>query len=150
MIEKMTKRQQNCFEAYMQGCSWAECARRSGSKAKTSESLSVIGLRLFRSLDVDPQEILELNGVTDKKLSQVVSEGLDAQKVVVATYEGKIGEEKAYPDYSTRSKYVELAGRMKGRFIDRHEVSGKDGGDIILSVKPAGTKKKGLTLDLDE
>ncbi len=150
MIEKMTLKQKLFLKSYLAGKSLTDCARDAGSKGKDCYSLSVVGYRMLKSLDIDFQELLDMMGLTDKKMGQVLAEGLGAKKTVVATFEGKICDEKEYDDPPTRAKYLELLGRMKGRFIDRHEVSGKDGGDIILSVKPSKARKEPLTLDLDE
>jgi len=89
---------------------------------------------------------MELMGLTDQLLTQKTLDGLNAEKVEIATYKGSICDERAYPDYSTRAKYVELAGRFKGKFIDKTELTGRDGGDISLVIAPAiGGRSGGKT-----
>ncbi len=150
MIPKMTVKQRIFLKAYLAGKTLCDCDNIAGLKAKGTPALSVIGLRMLRALDIDFQELLDMKGLTDEKMGQVLAEGLQAKKTVVATFEGKICDEKEYDDPPTRAKYLELLGRMKGRFIDRHELSGKDGGDIILSVKPSKPRKEPLTLDIED
>jgi len=50
--------------------------------------------------------------------------------------EGKfLDEKRKAPDVPARLRAVELIGRMRGHFVDRHEVSVKDGGDIVFAIK---------------
>jgi len=58
------------------------------------------------------QLALEQAGVTDERLSRVVDEGLSADKPM-----GK--NDKLYPDYSVRHKYLETSLRMKGLVKDK-------------------------------
>ncbi len=96
-------------------------------------------------------ELLNAQGLTDEALSQPLKDGMQAQKVIVATWEGKITDRIDVEDHPTRLKAVELIGRMKGVFIDKHELSGKDGGDIILQVRsmPGRKGSKVINLDID-
>ena len=58
-------------------------------------------------------------------------------------------DERMAPDVPTRLKAVELIGRMRGLFIDRHELTGKEGGDIVLQIAPARGRGEPKKIDLD-
>lgn len=133
------------LDKYLEGKSLAICAKYAGYEGK---HLRDMGYRVLKSLDISLQETLEMNGLTDEYMTQKALEGLNSKKVVVATFQGRIGEEKAYADHPTRAKYLELLGRMKGSFIDKLELAGKDGGDIILAFKSTkGKNKRAIALD---
>jgi len=65
--------------------------------------------------------------------------------------EGKfLDEKRKAPDVPARLKAVELIGRMRGHFVDRHEVSVKDGGDIVFAIKPATQRRGPKRIEIDE
>jgi hypothetical protein len=150
MKRKMSVRDKLFLQAYLSGKPLNECAKLAGSQGKDVYSLCATGLKWLKSLEIEFDELMDMKGLTDEKLLQGVLDGTTAKKQVVATWEGAITDVKEFDDMPTREKYLQLLGRMKGRFIDRHELSGKDGGDIILSVKPSKPRKEPLTLDLDD
>lgn len=105
------------------------------------------------------QMLLEKQGLTDKKLSQVLSDGLDATKVIGYLHQykkkGKNGKvEKVQPDeiissefldvpdIPTRHKYLETALKVKDKVKDKLEVTGKDGEPLMLELKIAKPPKK--------
>ena len=92
--------------------------------------------------------MLDAQGLTNEYANKVLQDGLQSKHTVVATFQGKIGQEKSYEDRPTQSKYLEIYHRLRGNFVDRTELTGKDGGDIILQV--ASKNKKGSkSLDID-
>lgn len=136
------------LKAYLEGKTLAECAKYAGSRAKDSHSLSEVGYRLLKKVGLSMPEMLDLCGLTDEVLAEKLREALEANRLYLASFRGKFLDERKEPDVPTRLKAVELIGRMKGLFVDRHEITGKEGGEIELVVTPAkrGEPKK---IDLD-
>ena len=62
------------------------------------------------------QKALKRAGIDDSALAETIREGIKAQKVQIATLEGKITDEKAYPDYSVRHKYLDTALTLRGDY----------------------------------
>jgi len=138
----LTLKQRKFWKCYCETHNLAESAKYAGSHGKDVQSLSSIGYDLLKSLELSMPELLDAQGLTNEKCNKVLEEGLQANHVVTATYKGKIEDERAYIDFSTRAKYLEIFHRLRGQFIDRHELTGKDGGDINLVVS-APVKGKG-------
>ncbi len=149
MISKLTLKQRKFWKHYQKSHHLAESAKAAGSKGKDLKSLSEIGSQILESFGLSMPELLNAQGLTDEALSQPLKDGIQAQKVIVATWEGKITDRIDVEDHPTRLKAVELIGRMKGVFQDKINLSGRDGGDIILQVKVLPGKKGPKSIDLD-
>jgi len=149
MVSKLSLKQRNFWKSYVKCKDLATAAKAAGSKGKDNNSLKVIGHGILTSLNLSMGELLDAEGLTDQAMAQPMWDGLRAEKAMFATWEGKFTDEKWVPDHPTRSKFLEQYHRLKGNFIDRHELSGKDGGDIIVSYAPSkiGSKKKQLNID---
>ena len=150
MVSKLTPKQRQFFKHYCKTHSLIEAAKYVKSKCKDNNGLSSEGYRILRSLDLSMGELLDAQGITDAAMSKPLQDGLNAKKPLVATWEGKITDQLWIEDQPTRAKFLEMYHRLKGNFVDRHELSGKDGGDIILQVKPASKVKSGVKIKLDE
>jgi hypothetical protein len=74
--------------------------------------------------------------------------GLDAKKKYFGSWQGDIVESEEFEDIPTQLKALEIAHRLRGQFIDKHELTGRDGGDIILQVA-SGSKKGSKNIDID-
>jgi hypothetical protein len=143
-----TVKERRFLEAYLKGKSLAECAKYAESKGKDRNSLKVIGHRMLTNINLSMDEVLDLAGVTDEVVARKLMEGLEADRLYLASYEGKFLEERKVPDVSTRLKAVELIGRIRGHFVDRHEITGKGGGDITLVIAPATQRgAKGIEIE---
>ena len=142
MINKLTLKQRKFWKCYCETHSLTKSAKYAGSKGKDTKSLSAIGYQILESLQLSMPEMLNAQGLSDQLLAEKTLEGLNADRVQLASFEGKFLDEKHFKDYPTRAKYLELLGRMKGVFIDRHEITGKDGGDIALLIN-SDTSKRG-------
>ena len=145
-----TVKERRFLKAYLEGKSLAECAKYAGSRAKDTHSLSQVGYRWLKKVNLSMQEILDLCGLSDEVLARKLQEALEADRLYLASYEGKFLDERKAPDIPTRLKAVELIGRMRGHFIDRHELTGKDGGDIVLTIKPATQRGGPKRIEIDE
>ena len=105
---------------------------------------------MLTNINLQIDETLILCGLTDEILVKKLQEGLEADRLYLASFEGKFLDERKAPDVPTRLKAVELIGRMWGHSVDRHELTGKDGGDIVLAIKPATQRRGPKRIDLDE
>ena len=138
------------LEAYLKGKSLAECAKYAGSKGKDKDSLKVIGHRMLININLSLNETLDLSGLTDEVIARKLKEGLEAERLYLASYEGKFTDERTAPDVPTRLKATELLGKLRGYFVDRHELTGMGGGDIVLEIKPATQRKEIKRIEIDE
>ncbi len=86
-------------------------------------------------------ELLDAEGLTDQAMAEPLQKGIKAQKPIVATWEGKITDKLWIEDHPTQLKAVELIGKMKGHFIDKLELTGRDGGDLVLQLAPSKSKR---------
>lgn len=150
MIPKLTLKQRKFWKHYQIHNNAAAAAKYAGSNGKNGNSLKVAGHLLLTSLNLSMPELLNAKGLTDEALAEPLSRGIKAQKPIVATWEGKITDKLWIDDHTNQLKAAELIGRMKGVFIDRHELTGKDGGDIILQINPAKGKRSPKTINLDD
>lgn len=133
MKQNLTLKERRFLESYLNGDPLHVCAKSYGSHAKDKHSLATVALQILKKLDISMEDTLTLGGVTDHILSEKVQEALSANKRYFGTWQGEVIEGKEFPDYTNRLKAVEIAGRMKGVFLDRQEITGKDGGDISIT-----------------
>jgi len=149
-VKNPSVKERRFLKAYLEGKPLAECAKYAGSKAKDKDSLKVIGHRMLMNINLSMDETLTLSGLTDEVLASKLREGLEAERLYLASFEGKFRDERKAPDVPTRLKAVELLSRLRGHFVDRHELTGREGGDIVLQVRPASAKKEPGKIQVDE
>jgi hypothetical protein len=95
---------------------------------KDRSAAANIGYENVRKLDFN--DILDAAGITDEKLAQVGSEGLNATRPITDA-DGKI---KAVPDYVARHRYWETNLKLKSKMTDKLELTGKDGEPLQMQV----------------
>ena len=151
MTGKLTLKQRKFWKHYLKTHNISASANFAGCKAKSKTSLCEQGRQILKSLELSMPELLEAKGLSIEQLGEVLQRQLSATKPLVATWEGKITDERFYPDNAAIGKAIEHLGRMHGVFIDKHELSGKDGGDIILQINPSKSKRgsKSISIDMD-
>ena len=148
MKTNLTRKEGEFLKAYLANKPLYECAKRYGSKGKDRESLTSRGCQILGNLSIDPREILDLNGVTDQAATKPLIDGLKATRTLIATFQGHIKDKIDIDDHPTRGKFLEIYHRLRGNFIDKLELAGKDGGDIILAFKSTkGKNKRVIGLD---
>ncbi len=145
-----TVKERRFLKAYFEGKPLAECAKYVGSKGKDKGSLKAVGHRMLTNINLSMDEILTLCGLTDEVIARKLQEGLEAERLYLSSFEGKFLDERKAPDVPTRLKAVELIGKMRGHFVDRHELTGKDGCDIMLAIKPATQRMGPKRIGIDE
>jgi hypothetical protein len=57
---------------------------------------------------------MERQGITDELLVERIKEGISSERVELAKYEGRISDERVYPDMEQRGRYVDRALELKG------------------------------------
>ena len=70
-------------------------------------------------------------------LARALDEGLDAFIVKTASLDGKITDERFYPDYATRHKYVETLLKVRGEL--KLDDAPPQGGLVLIGIKEAQT-----------
>ena len=58
-------------------------------------------------------------GITDSFLAKTLKEGLKAKETKFFADGGKVRDKRNCIDYPTRAKYMEIAHKLRGNFIDR-------------------------------
>lgn len=149
MKANLSVKEQNFLKAYLETGNISESAKRAGSKGKDTYSLYNSGRAIIERCGFTLQEIQEAKGITDSYLSEKLQDGLQATKRYYGSWQGQIIQSEESPDHTNRLKALEIAHRLRGQFIDRTELTGKDGGDIILAVKPAISRKEAKKIELD-
>ena len=69
-------------------------------------------------------------GLSDDQIARVYREAMDATIVKPFCNDGVIIEAGPYVDHSTRKSAADSVAKLKGLFVDKHEVSGPGGGPI--------------------
>jgi len=126
--DNLTLKQRKWLKVYLKCGNATEAAMRS-YKCKDRESGAQIGWENLRKLDFS--EVMEESGITDKKLVDVLSEGLSAIKIKTSLTE----PDREVADYQTRYKYLEIALKLKRRMVEKVEVA-------IEEVRPLFTDEQ--------
>ena len=148
MKANLTTKQRKFWKCYLESHNLAKSAKYAGCKCSTIQSYSTQGHELLKSLEVSMPELLNARGLGTDQLTEVLANQLKATKPLIATWQGKITDERFYPDNAAIGKATEHLGRMHGVFIDKYELTGRDGGDIFLSFKSSKSKnKRAVSLD---
>jgi len=97
-----------------------------------------------KSMQTNPQVVTKSKGwqelmeeyLPDELLTKVHREGLKA------IFTDKFNDEA--PDYAVRHKYLETSYKVKGKLIDRTDLT-SDGKPLIIQIPEALAKKNGIT-----
>ena len=121
---KLTLRQQRLRKKVLEGkTSVTQAMLDSGYKKTTAgacqkETLEKLGI----------VELMEKMGITDEKLTSVISGGLNAQKE-----SGLTGKE--LPDWQSRHRFTDTALKLKNKYpAEKKEISGVDGLPIAHKI----------------
>jgi hypothetical protein len=119
------------LELYMELGNATEAAMQVYNCSSRASAASM-GYTVLRRHPEAVRALMERRGLDMGTLMQKVHEGLDAEVVVVAKHQGKLGEEKAYPDFATRQRYADMVLKLTGSYApERHELSGPDGQPMV-------------------
>ncbi len=148
MKAKLSVKEVKFLKEYLSGRTLADCAKLAGCKCNSKESFSATGSMILKSLNLSNREILDAMGVTDQAATKTLLQGLKARKIIVAAFQGEIDQTKPVPDFLTRAKFLEIYHCLRGNFVDKLELAGKDGGDIHLVINSGKGKNKKVSIDL--
>ena len=114
--KKLSLKLQKFKKLYLQTGNATEAALKVYN-CKNREVAGEIGYQNLKKLDF--AELMEEAGITDKRLIEKVSEGMEAQKVI-SSYGGKNADASTtdfieVPDHAVQHKYVETALKLKGK-----------------------------------
>ena len=136
MAQNLTIKQRKFIKALIEHGNITQAVIDAGYKHKDRDSASSIGWQLLRKIRPYIADVLEMRGINDARLSKVIDEGLEAQKIeMVKDADGnqKFG---MVTDHYVRHKFLETALKVKGGFApEKRELTGKDGGVIKLHFK---------------
>ena len=123
--DKLTLKQRKWLKIYLE-CGNATEAASQVYNCKTRDSAKQIGYENITKLDFG--ELMEEGGLTDNKLRQKLDEGLEANRVLSAKIIHKEATTQTddfieVPDFAVRHKYLDTALKLKGRMIDRKDIT---------------------------
>lgn len=103
-------------------------------------------LQNSRTLQASLQEMLltlEGQGVNAPYVARKIKEGLEAETVKVATNDGKITDQKTFPDYAVRERYIEKLLRLM-QLVDARGIAPDGAGGVGggPQEEEAGEKKE--------
>ncbi len=133
MDGKLTLKQRRFIKAYIQTGNATQAAKDAGYKCKTDAAFAELGSRLVRNVEGRISKIMGEIGLDDAMFAQKALEGLNATVVEIVKYKGEIASEKAYVDYPTRAKYLEIISKMKG--LLREKVDKEVSGTLRIQIK---------------
>jgi len=150
MLGKLTLKQRKFWKHYIENHNLAAAAKYAGSKGDNLKNLSMAGHYILESLGLSMPELLNAEGLTPEAMAKPLQDGIAAKKPFIATWEGKITDQLWIEDHPTRAKFLEIYHKLNGNFVDKLELTGKDGGDLVLQMAPASKKgKKKTTISID-
>ena len=115
----LTLKQRTWLKGYLK-CGNATEAAMCSYECKDRVSAAQIGWENLRKLDFS--DAMEESGITDKKLLDVLSDGLMATKIGTGLTEpGRV-----VADYQTRYRYLEVALKLKHRMVERVDLVVED------------------------
>lgn len=141
MKENLSIKEQNFVTAYLETGNIAQSAKIAGSKGKDTASLHQVGRQILERIGFSLKEIQEAKGITDSFLTDKLSAKLNSQKRYYGSWQGQIVASEPFDDDANQLKALEIAHRLRGQFIDKTEITGADGGDLILQLAPSKSKK---------
>lgn len=116
--KKLTLKQRKWLAIYLETGNATEAARQAYA-CRTDASAAVIGYENLRKLKIPIGEMMDKMGLSTARLMKVLDEGLTANKVELAKFQGGICDEKTYADLPTRRTYLEMALKLRGLLRDR-------------------------------
>lgn len=123
----LTLKQQRWIDAYIQtGGNATEAARLAGYDSTDYTTLSVIGTENLAKLRPKLADVLDRHGLTLDSAAKATADALQANSVRVAIHEGRIADEREYPDHSTRLAAARNVFQLRGAF--------KEGATVNVNV----------------
>ena len=146
MAQNLTIKERKFIRGYIQHGNMTQAVLDAGYKAKDRDVASAIGCRLLKNVRPYIADVMEMRGIDDVRLSKIIDEGLEAQKIEMV--KDAKGNQKfgMVIDHYIRHKYLDTALKVKGGFApEKKAITGENGGPVELKV--IFDKKKGNGAD---
>lgn len=143
MVKKekpLTVRQAKYLKALPTSKTKKEAAMKAGYTEETADNAkqkieAMVGKSRMR-------EAFEKAGITDERIAKTVRQAMKAKKALVVHTGKDSSMVHETPDYSTRIKAADLAGKFRGDFVEKIEHSGEIAGQVIMVLpKEHGSDK---------
>jgi hypothetical protein len=111
----MTPKQDRFITEYLTTGNGTQAAIKAGYSPKRADQQAYENLRkpeIRRAL----KDRLNEQGITESFLLQKISEGLEAYTVKTVSHEGKVTDERAYPNFAVRWRYIDTALKLRGMY----------------------------------
>lgn len=129
-------------------------AKQSALKAGYAQEYAekILGV-LSENVALSMADAMERAGVTDARLVEVLTDGLEAKRVISARITDKDADVDTddfieVPDHPTRHKFLDTAIKIKGSYAaEKHEHTGANGAPLIIErpTPDGGEKAKAQT-----
>ena len=131
---ELTPRQRKWLSVFMQTGNATEAAMQAYDCANR-HSARQIGYTTRKALCGRLNDAMDEAGLSDAVLLKTLKEGLEAVEVVTASHEGQIQDERAFPDFVARHRYLDMAFRLKGSYpAEKRQLAGPDGGPVQVTT----------------
>ncbi len=133
-LKRLTEKQRLWLTAYLETMNASEAARRAGYRCRTEHGFEVIGSENLKKLEPWVEMRLDELGLSDAALKRKLIDGLDATKILTATFKGEITDRLEVIDWATRAKFLDLALRVKGMYQPEKLQVDQSGGLIVIGT----------------
>ncbi len=113
-----SSKQRKVERAIKRGASPTEALRKAGYAPSVVNNPQIVTRSEALRDDIESWRREVRKAFPAQRLVPVLEDGLQATRVVTASYEGKITDEVAYADQAERRKTVELISKLCGRLTD--------------------------------
>ncbi len=144
--QELTLKQRKFIKFYIKTGNLAESAKNAGYNCSQRHGFEEIGYQNLRKLHGKITSIMLEMGLDNTHLLKKLDEGLNSMFVKTASEKGIITDEKAFIDFPTRAKYLEMGFKLNGGFApEKKAITGENGGPVELKI--VFDKKKGNGAD---
>ncbi len=112
----LSLKQRKWLLAYLESGNATAAAQAAGYKATSRASFAQIGHDNLKRLRPTIDEMMDRMGLDNGALVRRLRDGLDAMAVQTASHQGVITDERAYIDFPTRAKYLDMALRLRAAY----------------------------------
>jgi hypothetical protein len=128
----------------------AKSVRAAGYDPQTDRSAASRAWYILNKFNITQGDVLRMIGLDDAQIARTLKEGIHCKRVELAKFEGKITDQRSYPDYLTRHKYVETAIKLK-QFAEEHEGRTGMGNDDVyfISLPPVPERPKAVDVEAE-
>lgn len=120
----MTLKQDRFITEYLATGNGTQAAIKAGYSPKRADQQAYENLRKPEIQKAIKDRFNE-QGITESFLLQKISEGLEAYTVKTVYHEGKVTDERAYPNFAVRWKYIDTVLKLLGMYpTEKHDKSG--------------------------